>query len=122
MQAFLCGALQAEGYELHAVATGEAALAKMAATAPNLVILDLQLAGKPNVALIPGEGKPVLPDLKTLQPSPVSVETPKHKAMQGPPPGAAPPPQAAPSPPRAPDQPPETPPTQPQPPPQGDRE
>ena len=46
MQAFLCGALQADGYQLHAVTTGEAALADMAASAPNLVILDLQLAGK----------------------------------------------------------------------------
>ncbi len=46
MQTLICGALQAEGHQLHAVTTGEAALAHMAASAPNLIILDLQLAGR----------------------------------------------------------------------------
>ncbi len=46
MQALIREALKADGYELHAVTSGEAALATLATSAPNLVLLDLQLAGK----------------------------------------------------------------------------
>jgi general secretion pathway protein D len=67
---------------------------------------NLQMSGKPNVALIPGEPTPVLPDLKTLQPSPVSVETPKKKATQAPTPGSAQPAPSAPAPPPPPPTPP----------------
>jgi general secretion pathway protein D len=63
----------------------------------------LQTGGNPNVALMPGEPKPSLPELKSLQPTTVPAETPKSKASHAPSPGQQPPPgtQAPPAPPPA---------------------